>query len=191
MILLCSLFIIILCHELGHLFAAKLCKCGVNVFSIGFGKPIFKFTYKKTVYQLCPILLGGYCELQHELKYSRSKYAFTNKTYSQKVFISFAGIIMNIITGLIGYGLFLLTLNKIFLIFAFYSILMGLTNAIPFIPCLDGSYPIIFAFEKIWGKKKTYKIWGNICQKFFKWIMILNFLSIPYLVYLIYTGKIL
>ena len=146
MILLGSLIFIILIHELGHLLAAKICKCGVKTFSVGFGKPLFKFTYNKTVYQIAPIQLGGYCELKGELDYSRSKYAFTNKTYIEKVFIALAGILMNLWSGLVSYCLFLLTHNNIFILFAFYSIVIGLSNALP-IPALDGSYPIMFLFE--------------------------------------------
>ncbi len=190
MIFLWSLIIIIFFHELGHLLAAKICNCGVKVFSVGFGKPFFKFTYHKTIYQIAPILLGGYCELQDELGHSRSKTAFTNKTYGQKVIISLAGVFINVIMGVYSYCLFLMTQVDIFLIFAMYSGIIGLSNALP-IPSLDGSYPFIFLFEKKWGKKKTYKIWGNICQKWLKWLIIINVLSIPYLGWLIWTGKIL
>lgn len=190
MIFLFSLIVIIVLHELGHLFAAKLCKCGVKRFSIGFGKPLFKILFKNTSYEIAPILLGGFCQLRDELSYSRSKYAFTNKTYGQKVFISYAGIVMNVISGLIGAGLYFLTHNNIFIYFAYYSILIGLSNALP-VPCLDGSYPIIFLFEKIWGKKKTYRIWGKINSVCFKWIMISNIVALPIFIWLIYTGKIL
>jgi regulator of sigma E protease len=107
MIFLVSLVIIIFLHELGHLLAAKLFKCGVKTFSVGFGKPLVKWTFGKTVYQIAPILLGGFCELQDELKYTRSKYSFTNKTYIQKVIISYAGIGMNCWSALIAYGIFL------------------------------------------------------------------------------------
>jgi membrane-associated protease RseP (regulator of RpoE activity) len=191
MILICSLIIIIIVHELGHLWAAKFCKCGVKVFSVGFGKVLWSKKIGKTVYQIAAFPMGGFCQLQGELEYSRSKYAFTNKTYSQKLLIIFAGVLMNIFTGLLAYGLFHFTLNKTFLLFAYYSVFMGLSNALPFIPCLDGSYAIIFLFEKRWGKKKTYRVWGKICSTTFKWLMILNLLSLPYLGYLIYTGKIL
>ena len=190
MILLACLIFIILFHELGHLWAAKICKCGVNIFSIGFGKPLFKFTWHKTTYQIAPILFGGFCELRDELKYSRSKYAFTNKTYGQKVFISLAGILMNIITGLISYGLCFFIYNKIFIIFAIYSIVMGLSNALP-IPALDGSFWIAFLFEKKFGKKRCYEILSSMFSKWFTWLMILNLISIPYVIWLIYTGKIL
>jgi len=190
MILLCSLLIIIVCHELGHLWAAKLCKCGVTRFSIGFGKPLFKFMWHKTSYEVAPILLGGFCSLKGEIEYSRSKYAFTNKTYSQKVFISLAGILVNVITAIIAYGLFLVTYNDVFYIFAFYSLAIGLSNGLP-IPCLDGSFPIAFLFEKKLGKKRLYSILGSLFPKWFFWLMVLNVLSIPYLGYLLWTGQIL
>jgi membrane-associated protease RseP (regulator of RpoE activity) len=191
MILLCSLLIIIVCHEIGHLFAAKWLKCDVTRFSVGFGKVLLSKKIGKTIYQLALIPLGGFCELKHELAYSRSKYAFTNLRYTQKVIISLAGIAVNCWMAVIAYWMYLLTYNEVFVIFGFYSMAIGLSNAIPFIPCLDGSYLIIFLFEKKWGKKKTYRIWGKICQGVFKWLMVLNVLSLPYLGYLICTGKIL
>jgi membrane-associated protease RseP (regulator of RpoE activity) len=191
MIFLFSLFFIILFHEAGHLFAAKWCKCGVTKFSVGFGKPLWSKKIKETTYQIAPLLLGGYCELFGELQYSRSKKAFTNKTYGQKCFIAYAGIIVNIITGLIA-GLFgYLFHNKILFYFAYYSIVIGVSNALPFIPCLDGSFPIAFLFEKKIGKKKLYPIIKSIFGKWFFWLMLLNVLSIPYLIWMIYTGKIL
>jgi len=190
MILLCSLVIIIFLHELGHLLAAKLFKCGVKTFSVGFGKPLFIFKTKKTNYQIAPILLGGFCELQDELKYTRSKYSFTNKTYIQKVIISYAGIGMNCWSALAAYGLYLLTGNLMFFMFGFYSLTIGLSNALP-IPALDGSYPIAFLFEKKYGKRKCYEKIQSLFGKWFKWIMILNILSLPYLVWIIYKGQIL
>lgn len=190
MILLCSLVIIIFVHELGHLLAAKLFNCGVKTFSIGFGKPLFIFKTKKTNYQIAPILLGGFCELQDELKYTRSKYSFTNKTYIQKVIISYAGIGMNCWSALASYGLYLLTGNLVFFMFGFYSLMIGLSNALP-IPALDGSYPIAFLFEKKFGKRKCYEKIQSLFGKWFRWIMILNILSLPYLVWIIYKGQIL
>ena len=190
MYLLLSLIIIILIHEGGHFFAAKLCKCGVIKFSLGFGKPIFQFTYKKTIYQIAPILLGGFIQLKDELNYSRSKYAFTNKTYAQKVFISLAGIIVNVITGLIAWYSAPYFHSEFLSYFGYYSIIIAISNLIP-APPLDGFYPIIFLFEKKWGKKKTYEIFSKICRKWFKWMMILNILSLPILTWMIYTKQIL
>lgn len=190
MIFLCSLIIIILLHELGHLLAAKLFKCGVTTFSVGFGKPLVKWTFGKTIYQIAPILLGGYVTLKDELKYTRSKYSFTNKTYIQKVIISYAGIGMNCWSAVIAYGIYLLTLNPVFAIFGMYSLIIGLSNALP-LPALDGSYPIAFLFEKKYGKRKCYEKIQSLFAVWFKWLMIINILSLPYLFWIIYTGKIL
>ena len=190
MILLGSLVIIIFLHELGHLMAAKLFKCGVKTFSVGFGRPLVKWTIGKTIYQIAPILLGGYCELEKELTYSRSKRAFTNLRYIQKVIISYAGVAMNCWSAVIAYGLFWLTLNPVFIIFGFYSMALGLSNALP-IPALDGSYPIAFLFEKKFGKRKCYEKIQSLFSKWMKWIMILNILTIPYIIWIVYTGQLL
>lgn len=190
MILLYSLFLIIAIHELGHFITAKMFGCRVKTFSVGFGNPFVSKKIGETNYQICPIILGGYVELQDELSYSRSKKSFTNKTYIQKVIISLAGISMNCWSAVVAYWLYVLTNNQAFFIFGFYSMAIGLSNLLP-IPSLDGSYPIIFLFEKLWGKKKTYERWTKINQSFFKWLMIINILSIPYLGWLIYTGQIL
>ena len=52
--------LLIFVHELGHFVVGVLCGVGTEVFSIGFGPPIVKFTYRQTVYQLSWIPLGGY-----------------------------------------------------------------------------------------------------------------------------------
>jgi Zn-dependent protease len=67
---------------------------------------------------------------------------------------------------------------------------MGLSNALP-IPSIDGSFWIAFLFEKKYGKKKCYEKIEKIFQAWFKWVMILNVLSIPYIIWLIISGKIL
>jgi membrane-associated protease RseP (regulator of RpoE activity) len=190
MYLLLSLVFIIFLHEMGHLVAAKLCKCKVPVFSIGFGKPLWKKKIGDTIYQIAPILLGGYCELDGEMKFSRSKYAFTNKTYSQKVFISLAGVIVNVVTGSIAYAIGYYFNIMYLLAFGYYSILLGICNALP-IPALDGSYPIFILLEKIIGKKRAYPLIEKIFRFCFKIIMVLNILSIPYIVYLISSKQLI
>ena len=52
--------LLVFVHELGHFVVGSLCGVGAEVFSIGFGPPIVKFTYRQTVYQLSWIPLGGY-----------------------------------------------------------------------------------------------------------------------------------
>jgi regulator of sigma E protease len=57
------LSVLIVVHELGHFLAAKICKVGVVKFSLGFGPAIFKKKVGDTIYQICPIPLGGYVRM--------------------------------------------------------------------------------------------------------------------------------
>ena len=61
LVFICIVFI----HEFGHYLFARIFKAEVTDFSIGFGKPIFKFTDKnKTVWKISPIPLGGYVKIK-------------------------------------------------------------------------------------------------------------------------------
>ena len=182
-----SLFFIVLFHEAAHLIITKLCKCGIDVFSIGFGKPIFKKKIGETTYQITPILLGGYCKLRDEINHSNDPKAFTNLTYRKKYFISIAGVTINIIMGIIC-----IIIGKKFnlynlIYFGNLSLLLGIGNAFPF-PALDGSYPILVWLEKFYGKEKGYKLMNKICKIGFIVLMIINVACIPILIKLIMTG---
>lgn len=54
--------LLILVHELGHLFAARLVSIPVKTFSIGFGPRLTGFIRRGTDYRLAVIPLGGYIE---------------------------------------------------------------------------------------------------------------------------------
>jgi membrane-associated protease RseP (regulator of RpoE activity) len=178
-----NLYLCILLHELSHFTIAKLVKCKVIELGIGFGKKLFQFKYKNTIYRFNWIPFGGYNKLQNELSYSRSKYAFTNLPYSHKLAIALAGCFTNCLTGV-----FILLLGHFFdiplLIFmGFFSLLLGISNLIPF-PALDGSYPILVWLEKIYGKKKGYKIMNKLVTKGYSILTELNKISIIVLVVL-------
>lgn len=51
---------LILLHELGHFFGAKISGIPIERLSIGFGPKIFKFKRAETEYCVCAIPLGGY-----------------------------------------------------------------------------------------------------------------------------------
>jgi len=181
-----SLLIIVILHETSHFIMAKLCNCDIEKVSIGFGKPLFSRKIGKTIYQICPIFLGGYVALRGELAYSRNKRAFTNLPYLNKLLIAVIGCLINIIIGLliISIGLY----SNIYYLYFFgkISILLGLLNLLP-IPPLDGSYPIfILIFEKLFGKKKGYSLLRKLNKFGFIIIMIINFICIPILVWQYY-----
>ena len=54
---------LILVHELGHFFAAKLLGVKVVRFSIGFGTRLFGFTRGETEYRIAALPLGGYVKM--------------------------------------------------------------------------------------------------------------------------------
>ena len=163
-----SLFFITLIHELSHLIVAKICKVGVEIYSLGLGKKLFGFKFHNTEYRISLIPFGGYCKLEDETKLSKSPTAFTNKKYRVKLFVILAGCIANIITGLIA-----LYLIKPLFLFGYLSFWMGITNLLP-IPALDGSYPFLFLLEKKYGKEKGLKIMSKIIRYGFVFLMILQ-----------------
>ena len=201
--ILVMLCIIIFVHELGHLIAAKLCKCGVKTFSIGFGPALIKKQIGKTTYQIAPFLLGGYCQLEGENLFSRRKYSFCNLPYRSKLFISYAGILMNILTGLppLLFSLFLLhsyaTQPSLFIslgrfieplyMFGSLSLILGLTNALP-VPALDGSYPLLYLLELGLGKRRALAVIQYLVSRGMLFVMTLNIISLPLLYEVITVG---
>lgn len=93
--------LIIIIHEGGHYFAARLMKIKVNEFSVGMGPKIFQFTRKGTKYTLRWILFGGYCSMEGEDEESDDKNAFVNKKVWQRIFVVVAGAVMNLILGFV------------------------------------------------------------------------------------------
>jgi len=182
-----SLIICIVLHESAHLITAKLCKCKVEVFSIGFGKQLFSFNYKETKYRIALIPIGGYNKLEHELDYCRNKHALPNLTYTKKLLVILSGCFVNIVIGLIAYYFGMKLLNYNLFYFGWISIALGVTNLLPF-PALDGSYPILFLVEKIIPKKYALELIRFLVHWGFIIIMILNIACIPYLVMLIKKG---
>ncbi len=58
-----ALGVLILVHEAGHMWVARLCKMRVDKFSIFFGPPILRWHGKKTTYQLATVPLGGFVQI--------------------------------------------------------------------------------------------------------------------------------
>lgn len=58
--------ILVFVHEFGHFVAAKLAGVYVETFSIGMGPKLLKYTWRKTVYCLSAIPLGGYVKMKGE-----------------------------------------------------------------------------------------------------------------------------
>jgi len=124
LILFIILAVIITIHEFGHLIVAKFFKIRVNIYSIGFGQRIigikfykgkcsikvlnFKSTNEEiwnrndnTEYRISPILFGGFCAIEGETDSSGKDYELDSKPFFQKFCVAFAGIGLNILSGII------------------------------------------------------------------------------------------
>lgn len=93
--------LIIIIHEGGHFFAARMMKIKVNEFSIGMGPKLFQIKGKETKYTLRLILFGGYCAMEGEDEESNDERAFVNKKVWQRFFVVVAGAVMNLVLGFI------------------------------------------------------------------------------------------
>lgn len=103
-----GLSILIVVHELGHYFAARICGVQVEKFSIGFGKKLVGFTHKGITYQISWFIFGGYCKLKGEMtkpdfteedfqKAKEEQGSFLSASSFRKIVIVAAGPIANII----------------------------------------------------------------------------------------------
>lgn len=92
--------VLIFVHELGHFLVARWCGVRVEVFSLGFGKKIFKYKKDDTVYAISVIPLGGYVKMfgeqpGSEITEAEKAVSFTHKTVWQRIAIVAAGPLMN------------------------------------------------------------------------------------------------
>ncbi|MCV2403808.1 RIP metalloprotease RseP [Marinomonas sp. C2222] len=105
-----SLGVLITFHEFGHYYIAR--RCGVKVlrFSVGFGKPLYRYVNKAgTEFTLAMIPLGGFVRMLDEreggVPESLKDQAFNNKNVWQRIAIVAAGPIANFILAVVIYAL--------------------------------------------------------------------------------------
>lgn len=109
-----GLGLVIFFHELGHFAVAKWCDVNVERFSIGFGPIIWSRQRGETEYALSAIPFGGYVKMlgQDDMdpgQMSSEEVALDPRSYSaktvpQRMAIISAGVIMNVITGLLFFA---------------------------------------------------------------------------------------
>mgnify|MGYP004467655057 CR=1 FL=1 len=56
--------LVVLIHEFGHFFTAKLFGVKVNEFAIGMGPRLAKFKRGETTYSIRALPMGGFCDLE-------------------------------------------------------------------------------------------------------------------------------
>ena len=92
---------LVLIHESGHFFVAKLCKVKVNEFAIGFGPTIWRKQGKTTKYALRLIPLGGFVSMEGEDERSTKEGSFCEASIIKRIAIVMAGGLVNIIFAII------------------------------------------------------------------------------------------
>lgn len=101
---------LIFIHELGHYFVARRLGMKVEVFSIGFGRPLFKWERKGVKWQLGWFLFGGYVKIAGtEHVKGQDPYTvpggFFSKTPWQRIQVAAAGPLVNFFFALFVFTL--------------------------------------------------------------------------------------
>lgn len=92
--------IIVIVHEFGHYFVAKLCKVRVTEFAIGMGPVIYKKKGKETTFSLRLLPIGGFCSMGEDEE-SDDPNSFRKKPVPAKMAVILAGAFMNLVLGFV------------------------------------------------------------------------------------------
>ena len=102
-----AIAILVVIHEMGHYWVARLCGVKVLRFSVGFGKTIYtkRFANSETDWVISAIPLGGYVKMlderegkvaEHELQH-----AFNRQPVLQRMAIVVAGPVANLLLAIL------------------------------------------------------------------------------------------
>lgn len=102
-----ALGLVVTFHEFGHFWVARRCGVKVQVFSVGFGKPLWTWRGKdETRYQVAAVPLGGYVKmLDHEVDPvtdEEVQHSFRAKSVGQRMAIVVAGPVANFIFAVLA-----------------------------------------------------------------------------------------
>jgi regulator of sigma E protease len=150
--------ILVTIHELGHYWAARLCRVKIIRFSIGFGRPLWmrKFGADQTEWVVAALPLGGFVKMADERdelvdEADRSR-AFNNKPIWQRMIIIAAGPAANFVLAALLYWV---------------VFVVGSPGALPFVAAPPVGSPAasagFLAFDKVTGiDGKAVKTWGEV-----------------------------
>ena len=117
LVFLAVLSLLVFVHELGHFLGAKACGIYVDRFSVGMPPRLFGLRIGETDYCIGLLPIGGYVKMagqedaplteeEREQEYGHvpPERWFNNKPVWQRIFVSLAGPFMNLVLGVILYG---------------------------------------------------------------------------------------
>lgn len=96
---LAAVSLLILIHEAGHFFAAKLSGVGVLEFGLGFPPKIISWVRRGTKYSVNAVLLGGFVKLFGE-EGQLGKGSFAEAPLGKRLAIVLSGVLMNLLLAL-------------------------------------------------------------------------------------------
>ncbi|MBI4357534.1 MAG: RIP metalloprotease RseP [Gammaproteobacteria bacterium] len=111
--------VLVTVHEWGHFFVARYFGVKILRFSIGFGRPIFRWHGKDgTEYVIALIPLGGYVKMLDErlapVPSQEQSYAFNRQSVGRRIFIVAAGPLVNLLFAVLVYwGLYMTGISHI------------------------------------------------------------------------------
>jgi regulator of sigma E protease len=109
--------VMILIHELGHYWAARLFDVKVETFSFGFGPRLFGFRKGETDFRFSAILFGGYVRMAGEQagdEAASDPRSLLSKPRWQRAIIAFAGPAINVVLAVVLLtGLFMVEFPKV------------------------------------------------------------------------------
>jgi regulator of sigma E protease len=98
-----AIFVLVLIHEFGHFIAARKVGVRVEVFSLGFGKKLFRWKKKNTEYLISAIPLGGYVKLAGDNIDERkgTPDEFLSQPAGKRFAVIFSGPVMNYLLAIV------------------------------------------------------------------------------------------
>lgn len=96
-----AIIALVIIHELGHFFAAKLVGVKVLEFSVGFPPRILSTNFRGTKFSFGALLLGGFVKLKGDGAEAEdtSKDSLSGTTTGRKLIILIAGVVMNLLAA--------------------------------------------------------------------------------------------
>lgn len=97
-------------HELGHYLLARRAGMKIEVFAIGFGRPIISWMYQGVKWQICMLPFGGYVKIAGMQKEGNVELCdipdgFYSKSPGKRIQVALAGPLVNILFAFLGFSL--------------------------------------------------------------------------------------
>jgi regulator of sigma E protease len=95
---------VVIIHEFGHFFVAKLLGIRVDAFAVGFGPRLFGFRKGETDYKVCAIPLGGYVKMAGENPHedlTGGIEEFLSRPKWQRFLVAVMGPVMNVLLAVL------------------------------------------------------------------------------------------